>query len=365
METETISSRNLRSLLILMVLCGSLVNGAFTVMQDTWIAVLLMGILFLPAILMYSRICALLPEKNLYEMITALFGRTVSFLMTLLMSLYALVVTALQLRNFTEFTVVIALQNTPPIPIMIILILPVAYLAKQGLQVLGRWSLIICAIIAVNVSLTILFALNVIDLSHILPIMDHPFLDIASNAFTVGCIAVGEAVMTMVAMGNLKEGKSPYKVYLPGVLTGVALFALVILRNISILGPDMEQAAKFSTYMAVRIIAVGSFFERIESSISFIYILLGITKMTLFLSAAAMGIARLLKIADYKRLLLPVGLLVLAVSTVVFNNAFEMFELAWIYRYFALLFQVLIPLIIWVKAEIRSRKRPAATTKSL
>ena len=361
METENISSRNLRSLLILMVLCGSLVNGAFTVAQDTWIAVLLMGILFLPVILMYSRICALFPGKNLYDIMTGLFGRAGSFLLILLMSLYALLVTALQLRNFTEFTVVIALQNTPSIPIMIALLLPVLYLAKQGLVVLGRWSLIICIIIVVNIVLTILLALNVIDLSHILPVMDHPFSDIVANAFTLGSIAVGETVMVMVIMGNLKKGRSPFGVYLPGILIGVLLFALIILRNLFILGPDLEQAAKFSTYMAVRIIEVGSFFERIESSISFIYILLGITKMTLFLSAATMGIARLLKVSDYKRLLLPVGLLVLAVSAVVFNNVFEMYELVWLYLYFALPFQVLIPLIIWIRAEIKSRKYPAVT----
>ena len=365
METENISPRNIRCLLILMVMCGSLVNGAFTVMQDTWIAVLLMGVLFFPMLLIYSRLCALLPGKNLYEMMTALFGQAGSFLMILLMSLYALVVTALQLRNFTEFTVVIALQNTPAIPIMIVLILPVLYLAKQGLQVLGRWSLIICAVLVIHIVLTILFALNVIELSHILPVMDHPFSDIASDAFTIGSIAVGEAVMAMMMMGHLKKGKSPYGVYLPGVLMGVVLFALIILRNVCILGPDMEQAAKFSTYMAVRIIDVGSFFERIESSISFIYVLLGITKMTLFISAAAMGAAWLLKVSDYKRLLLPVGLLVLAVSALVFNNVFEMYELTRIYRYFALPFQILIPAVIWIAAEIKIRKHRPAAAKSL
>lgn len=359
MQTETISSRNIRSLLILMVLSGSLVNGAFTVMQDTWIAILLMGILFLPVIVMYSRICSLLPEKNLFEIITSLFGKRTSFLIILLMSLYALMVTALQLRNFTEFTVVISLKNTPPIPILIVLLLPTIYLANQGLQVLGRWSLIICAVITANIGLTILFALPVMDPSHILPVMDHSLVDITTDTFTIGSIAVGETVMAMVILGSLKKGKSPYGVYLPGILIGVALFALVILRNIFILGPDMEQAAKFSTYMAVRIIEVGSFFERIESSISFVYILLGITKMTLFLSGAAMGIAYLLKTADYKKLLLPVGLLVLAVSTIVFHNVFEMYELILLYRYCALPFQVLIPLLIWIRAEMKPLKQPS------
>lgn len=356
MDNEHISSRNLRSLLIMMILSGSLVNGAFTVAQDTWIAALAMGILFLPVVLMYGRICSLLPGKNLFDMAESLFGQAGCFVLVMLMSMYALLVTALQLRNFTEFTVVIALQNTPPIPIMIVLLLPAVYLASQGLQVLGRWSLMICFVITANIVLTLLFGLKVIDLSHILPILDHPLSEITSDAFTVGSIAVGETVMTLVILGKLKKEKSPYGVYLPGILVGVSLFALIILRNILILGPEMEQAAKFSTYMAVRIVKVGSFFERIESSISFAYILLGITKMALFLSAAAMGFARLFKITNYTRLLLPVGFLVLAASTVVFNNVFEMFDLTRLYRYLALPFQVLIPMIIWIRAEAKVPK---------
>lgn len=353
MNTENISSRNLISLLILMILCGSLMNGAFNIGQDTWIAVLLMGIMFLPAILMYSRICSLFPDKNLYDIIYSIFGKAGGFILTLMMTVYAISVTGLQLRNFTEFTAVIALQDTPRIVLMIFLMFPVLYLAKAGIQVLTRWSFIICTIIMLNIALTILLSLNIIEVSHILPVMDHSFLDIASNSFTVGTIALGELAMVMTVMGHLSKGESSYKVYLLGVIIGVCLFALIILRNIMILGPDMEEAAKFSTYMAVRIIDIGKFFERIESSISFIYVLLGITKMSLFMLASTTGLSKIFKDMDYRKLLLPVGIIVIGIGTVVFKNVFEMFELAWMYRYYALPFQVLIPIIIWITAEIK------------
>jgi len=356
MESERLTPWNLRSLLIIMILCGSLVNGAFTIVQDTWIAILLMAVIYLPAILIYCRICTLFPGENLFDMIDALFGRVGSVMITLLLTCYALPVTALQLRNFTEFTSVIALQNTPPIPIMIVLLLTTLYLAKQGFSVLGRWSIIICSIIGINIALTILFSLNIMDFTHILPIMHHTHGTVVSNSFALGSIAVGETIMMVMILGKRKEGKSAYKIYLPGVLIGVGLFALIILRNIFILGPDLENAAKFSTYMAVRIIEVGSFFERIESSISFVYILLGITKMTLFLSGAAMGISRLLRVGDYKKLLIPTGLLVLAIGTLVFSNTFEMFDIVWVYQYAAIPFQLLIPIAIWITAEIKTRK---------
>lgn len=81
--------------------------------------------------------------------------------------------------------------------------------------------------------------------------------------------------------------------------------------------------------------------------------------MTLFLSGAAMGISRLLRVDDYKKLLIPTGLLVLAVSSLVFNNAFEMFDLVWVYQYAAIPFQLLIPAVIWIGAEIKAPKPSA------
>ncbi len=360
MESEKLTPWNLRCLLIIMIICGSLVNGAFTVMQDTWISVLLMAVIYLPAILVYSRICTLFPEEDLFSIMETLFGRLGSVFIILPMACYALIATALQLRNFTEFTVVIALKNTPPIAIMIVLMLTVLYIAKQGFSVLGRWSSIICTVISINIVITILFSLNIMDPAHILPVMNHTPGAILSNSFALGSIAVGETVMMMIILSNRKKDRSAYRIYLPGVILGVGLFALIILRNIFILGADLENSAKFSTYMAVRIIEVGKFFERIESSISFVYILLGITKMALFLSGAAMGIARLLRADDYKKLLIPTGLLVLAIGALVFNNAFEMFDLVWVYQYAAIPFQLLIPVVIWIGAEIKAPKRHPA-----
>jgi hypothetical protein len=89
--------------------------------------------------------------------------------------------------------------------------------------VLGRWSIVVCSIILVNFALTLLLSLNIIDLSHILPVMDHSLGEVTSNAFTLGSIAVGETVIVMTILGNLKKGESPYKVYLGGVLTGVGI----------------------------------------------------------------------------------------------------------------------------------------------
>jgi spore germination protein KB len=89
MEIQQISARNLRGLLVMMVLCGSLISGTLTTAQDNWLSVLLIGVLFLPLLLIYSGIAALFPGKNLYDIIQILFGPVAGFLMIFFMTAYA------------------------------------------------------------------------------------------------------------------------------------------------------------------------------------------------------------------------------------------------------------------------------------
>ncbi|WP_188399619.1 endospore germination permease [Sporomusa sp. GT1] len=357
MQTESISARNISCLLILSILCGTVISGSTTVGQDFLIAVFFAGMLFLPLIYIYSRICSLFPGKNLYDIIQVLFGKKLSFMLILLMSCYALIVSALVLRNFVEFTVVIALQNTPRIPLMIVLAVVAAYLAQSGPRILGRWSLIICVLIIGNVVFTILLALDTISIANLQPMLNHSPQDIAANAFIFGSIAFGETVLAMTIFGSLKRGESPYKAYFAGIIGGIFVLIFILMRNLLILGPEMIQIVKFASYMAARIIHFGSFFERIESLISFNLILLGLTKIALCLTATSLGIAKLLKIENFTKLSLPVCHLVLALCSLIFKNMFEMFDFAKIYGFLAVPFQLLIPLVIWLTAEIKIRKK--------
>lgn len=356
MGKEILSGRNMCCLIILMILSGSLVSGAFTVMQDTWISILLIAVLFLPVMLMYSRIAKLHGGKGLFEIIEELFG-PVSRTIIIIFILFNVVTTGgLVLQNYTEFTVVISLESTPKIPIMILLLLVSLYLAYKGPKLLGRWSFVIFIIIASHFIFTIIISANIMNVKNILPVFDHSIADISANSFTVGAIAVGETMIVLALFGYIKKEESSYKIYLPGMFIGVLIFTLVILRNLFILGPDMEEAAQFSTYMAMRVVRLGDFLERIESTISFVYILLGITKITLYISVASMGIAKLLKSADYKKLLVPAVLLIFSFGAIVFKNVMEMYNFVWIHYYISIPSQVVVPFIIWVTAEVKSKK---------
>lgn len=356
MQTDSISSRNTGGLIVVMIACATVMTGVSNVGEDTWIAFILGGLAFLPFVFVYARIAKLYPGKGLYEIIKIVLGNFGGSIVSFLMAGYALIVAALTLRNFVEFTVVIALQDTPRIVLMIAIGAVALCLAAKDTQVLGRWSIIIAVVVLANVLLTTLIAFKAIDFDNLLPILSHSPGQIAYNGWIMGAIAVGETVLVLSCMGKLRRKNSPYKAYIWGVIFGVFLGGIVLIRNLMILGADMEEATKFSSYTAVRVIELGSFFERIESIISFNLILMALTKVALALSAAARGAAKLVNVKNRRYLLTPVFLLTIALCSILFKNMPEMFDFAIIYPIFAFPFQILIPVLVWILAEIKVRK---------
>lgn len=356
MDTKNQSMSSTLCLFVLLALSSVIISGATTVGQDLWISSLLAGVLFLPVGFMCVRVCCLFPGKNLYNIIPILFNKPISTFLTCCIVGYAVVVSALVLRNFVEFTIVISLQFTPRIVIMMSVGIVAVYLAKSGLRVFEKWIYLVTAIMLMHLVFTAVLAIDTIDVNNIYPIMDHSLKDVLLNGYLIGSIAVGEMLFIPAIFSYSANKKYNYRGFMGGILLGMMFLTLTFIRNLLILGAEMIKAATFTSYMATRIIHFGSFFERIESIISFVLLLLGMTKIALCLAAAAKGTASLLDVEDYRRLIIPLSLLVVAICSIIFKNMYEMFEFAGIYAFVALPFQLLIPLTIWIKAEMAVRK---------
>jgi hypothetical protein len=80
--------------------------------------------------------------------------------------------------------------------------------------------------------------------------------------------------------GSFQKKDSPRKIFLYSLLIIVILFILIFVRNLSVLGPIMMRVGYFPSYVAVRIIEIGDFFNRIEGSISSNLVLAGIVKIS-------------------------------------------------------------------------------------
>ncbi len=357
MQKEMISASQAKCIIATFILGSSMILGGSTeAAQDSWISLLMAAVYFIPVALIYARIMRLYPEKDIFCILEILFGKIAGKALIVLFTWYALHLTSLVLSNFTQFIVTTAMPETPPLALSIIMILVTAYIAVSGIETLGKWALVTLPIIILIVVFTIIASIQQMDFSHIQPVMAHSFSDISSTSFTIFTFPFAESVLFLGVAGSIKIKSSPYKTYIYGVMLGALFLLLAMLRNIELLGPALIQQKYFPSFSAARVIYIGDYFARIEGTVSMNYILSGISKTALSLLVASKGIAHLFGIKQYRLIVVPVALLAVALRAILFTNAMQMSDFVKVYQYYAVPFQIIIPLLVWIAAEIKTRR---------
>lgn len=357
MQREIISTRQAVCIIALFIWGSSVVmGGSSEAGNDSWLSLLLAFAFLIPLLLIDGRLMQLYPEKNLFDIFQAIFGKTGGKIFILFISWYALHLCAIVLCNFSQFIEIVAMPETPQLPLLIVMLAVTTYLAFSGVETLGKWSVVTTPIVIFVVVFTTVLSLSFIDFSNILPVMEHSFSEIASGSLKVFSFPFAETVLFLGIADAVKRQTNPYKLYFYACAFGMLVLLVVMLRNIELLGPLMR-IEYFSSYIAARIIRVGDFLTRLEGSISMNFIISGVTKITLCLIVAAKGIAYLIGSPSYRRILIAVAVLVLALSVTLYGSAMQMFGFINAYPYYAMPFEVFIPVLLWLLAEIKTRRQ--------
>lgn len=366
MQKYTISSNQQIFLIFMFVLGSSLVFGVNTTAQnDGWISIILATLFILPIVCIYARILKLFPEKSIFDIIQILFGKIFGKILIALITWYAIHLSAVVVRNFSEYVGIIAMPEVPPLVVMICLLLVTMYLAKSNIRTLGEWAIIAGTIVTMIVALTIVLEIKDMKYTNILPIMANGFKPILVSSFQIFSFPFAETILFLALGGSIKQQKdSPYKIFMIAILLSSVIMLGVFLRNLFVLGAPMCKTSYFPSFTASRLIKVGDFLSRIEGSISVNLILAGITKITICLICASKGIAKLFDVENYQNLVLCTSLLVLALCVNLYKNVMQIFDFIKYYPYYTFIFQVIIPITIWLVAEYHNKKNkkiPAQT----
>lgn len=326
------------------------------VAQDVWISLLLAPVLAIPFLMVHGRLRSLYPGKDLFQLGHAMLGKIPGKVVAALMTWYSLHLCALVLRNYSEFVEISVMPETPQLPIALIMLLVVVYLLKSGIETMGKSSICMLPIVLFIILLTIVLSLNRMDFTRIMPILSHGIGPIVKSSYPMVSFPYLETVVFLCAIPGISKPYSPYKLYIYAVLIATASLLSISLRNLFLLGPQLVDSGYFPSYIAVKVIYLGDIISRIEGSIAMNFVLGGVLKTSVCLLAAAKGTAYLFGLRNYKQVLMPLGLLAVGLSSILYKNSIEMYGFIKIYMYYAFPFQVIIPLLIWIVAEFKARK---------
>lgn len=339
---------------------SSIVGTGLQAKQDVWLAYLIAATMAALIFPIYARISKLFPEKELSTILSFLFGRVGGKLITLLYTWYAFHLASLVTRNFSEFMSIVLLNKTPSFILSFLAVTLAISAVRGGIELVGRSLSILFLIYIILVVLVSVFSIDLLEFKCLLPVLYDGFRPVLSTSFNVFAFPFAETVIFLSLMGSVRKNSSPYKIYYLSLLIGGILLATVSIRSLLVLGVPNIEIQKFSSYAAVRLINVGDFVQRIEATVAISFIITGFAKTTVCLYAATKGLTSVFNIKDYHKLVAPIGLWVAMFAVFIYDDTTEMFYWARsIYSYYAIPFQIIIPIIIWITAEIKTRAAKA------
>ncbi|MCB2353494.1 GerAB/ArcD/ProY family transporter [Clostridium estertheticum] len=357
MKNEAISERQATILIILFSLGNSLLIGSGTqAKQDAWIAVIIAIPFSIILVLMFSKILSLYPGKDLFDILPLVMGKYIGNLLSILMIWFFFHDAALIFKIIAEFTNTLVFADTPVVVPMIFFAMLVIWSLKAGIEVLGRWAEFFSWVIISIVLIVPLLSIPQMDINRLKPILNSGVTPLLKGVFSSFTYPFGQIVVFTTIFSNISKVKNYKKSFIVGILISGGLIAVTVLRNILVLSNDTISREYFPSSMAVGIIRLG-LLQRLELTVIIVFLVCAFIKVSIATFAVCNGISKVLGFDDYKFIATPIVFLMLNFSFFVTKSTMEShFWISNIWQYYSFPFEVIIPFVVFIVAEIRNKK---------
>lgn len=357
MGKEVISDRQSITLIILFIIgTASIQVMGLEAKQDLWIAIILAMIFTILILIVLGRLLKLFPGKNLFDICESILGKYFGKLINLLFIWYFFHAGASVLRNYYQFVVTTSLDETPDVIIMVGIFILCAWLVKLGIEVMGRWSFFLLALLIIFGIFSTTFLIKDMNIENLRPVLDNGLGPILEGAFSIFSFPLGELIAFTVILDSLQKKKSPTKIYIYGLVMGTMFLLIMSTTDILVLGVNEASAVFFPSYRAITRLKLGGFLLGMEIVAASLFTIGAFIKICIYLLATCLGLKKLFNYKDYRFIVIPVSLLMINLSYFLHDNIVEYFN--WnekVWKYYAFPFQAIIPIILLIISEIRNR----------
>ncbi len=151
--------------------------------RDSWIAVLIACVAFLPVLWVYLRLMESHPGKNLFEINDAVFGRIAGRIISAIYTSFFLTLTSLNLRDMGDFVNQTIMSRTPYVVLIGICMVMSAWdVHSGGLRQITKFGFAFTVTSLFIVIFTTVQTAGQMDLNNFLPMFDMPLETYAHSA---------------------------------------------------------------------------------------------------------------------------------------------------------------------------------------
>lgn len=326
--------------------------------EAAWIATLLGGAGGLGIAFLYTRLALRFPGQGIFGYSRLVLGRWAGSLLGLLYIWYGFHLGTLVLRNFGEFFLTALLPATPLSVIILTLMLLCAFGLRHGLEPVARSAQVLIPLLVVMVSFTAILLAKEAQVRHLQPWLSDQPVRILNAALTIMSFPFGETVIFAMILPRVRPAKKVFGTVVGTMLAAAALLTLLAALGTVVLGVQIRSTSRFPTLTTMRQITLADFVTNLDALVVGAWVFTGYCKVSVCLHFCATGLAEWLGLSVYRQLILPIGILMVGMSILVYQDISEMTQFLNIWAVYSVPFQILFPLLLLGIAHLRGQ--PAA-----
>ncbi|MGF6947814.1 spore germination protein KB [Neobacillus sp. B4I6] len=288
--------------------------------QDAWISMLIAGTFSIMITFISIRLSCHFPNQTIIEYSRMILGKWLGRIIVIPLLVHWYLGIAVTLRQSSGLIMLTLFKRTPIVVVIVLMLIPVIYITfVGGIESVGRFSELVGPITYGIFFIIVLFCLNNIDISKMLPIYaDSGWKNILKGSiFPLSFL--GDSTIVLLLTGFINEPKKGGLGVFWGLFLSTMYLVISILLVILTFGPGLSSKMFFPFYEVVRFISAVEFIQNLEMLLIIFWILCVFVKLSLFLFAASYGTAQWLNMKNWKGTIWFVGPIIFTIS-LLFHN---------------------------------------------
>ncbi|HWS42631.1 MAG TPA: endospore germination permease [Pseudoflavonifractor sp.] len=361
-DSEKISGRRFLFTAICFTQASSLLTAFLVtvVFQDAWLVVLMGGLACLPLMWLYRELMVMFPGKNLLHILDEVYGPVLGKVFGAAYLWFFFTLASLNITDLGSLTKTTILEKTPGLVLVLTCVLVAAIAVRGGIGLVTRYSTLFTVTAFAIIGVSFLLIFNQLDIKNLFPIFDQPPMKYVQGVHIIVTIPFGELVAVLMLNANLKITRKETTRYLfLAFLLGALSVFIILVRDVAALGNTIDMFSSPSL-MVMRLFSLGVTLGRLEVLFAVVLVMLLFFKIMVLYYVAVITAAQLLKVKEYRHLVLSIGVLMVLYGMTLYPSAIEHTQSGQrVVPFLWTPFEILLPLLTLVIAKIQRRRAKA------
>lgn len=322
--------------------------------QDSWLSVVLVSVFGIIVAYIITTLGLMFKDKTIIQYSEIIAGKPLGKLIGLIYCIFFIYINTFVVREAAELLVGPFFPETPLLFFSIGIILVSIYIVCSGLEVLARANEVIFLLFVIAAGAILVLVFKDMEFKNLAPVLAEGLVPVAKGTYRQ-IVFFSETIVMAMFIPYLNI---PQKARKSATIAVVFVGLLEICSLVGVVTVFGTQTArlKYPFLSLARYISITEYIERVDPLIMLMWVGGGIVKIAVFHYCAVLAIAQWLNLKDYRPLVVPVGIILVVFSIILWGNTIELTEqIAKMVPVPFTIIQAGIPAVLLITAKLRRK----------